>query len=130
MKPRILIVDDNPTNLKLAAALLEFEGYAIEEAGDAESALNLIRARPPQLVLLDVQLPVMDGLTLERIIKTDETLRHIRVVALTAFAMKSDEQRAFDAGCDGHIAKPIDVGKFPELVAKYLNGASQASLRP
>lgn len=130
MSARILIVDDNPTNLKLAASLLGYEGYVIQQARDAESALSMMRAEAPQLVLLDIQLPVMDGLTLARIIKADATMRHIRVVALTAFAMKSDEQRAFDSGCDGYIAKPIDAEKFPEQVANYLNGALRNSPVP
>ena len=121
MSAQILIVDDDPTNLKLTAYVLEFAGYKVQVAKDAESALILIRADPPQLVLLDIQLPLMDGLTLTRLIKSDEAIRHVRVVALTAFAMKSDEQRAMEAGCDGYIAKPIDVETFPHQVGRYLD---------
>ena len=122
MRVRILIVDDNPINLKLAAALLEYAGYQVDLARDAEAAIKSIALNSPALVLLDLQLPKMDGWTLARKIKSDATTRHIHVVALTAFAMKGDQQRALDAGCDGYLSKPIDAEEFPAQVAAFLKG--------
>jgi CheY-like chemotaxis protein len=120
---RILIVDDNPVNLKLAASVLDFEGYQILEAGDANQALALIPQTPPDLILLDIALPGMDGLTLTRQLKADPATRPIPIVALTAFAMKGDAEKARGAGCDGYITKPIDTRKFAGQVAEFLGGA-------
>lgn len=117
---RILIVDDNPTNLKLASDVLGFDGYEILNASDAESAQEIIRNTPPDLILMDIALPGMDGLTLTRLLKAGEATRHIVVVALTAFAMKGDDARAREAGCDGYITKPIDTRTLPNAVAEYL----------
>jgi CheY-like chemotaxis protein len=117
---RILIVDDNRTNLKLASDVLGFDGYEILNAGDAESAQEIIRNTRPDLILMDIALPGMDGLTLTRLLKADEATRRIVVVALTAFAMKGDDARAREAGCDGYITKPIDTRTFPDAVAEYL----------
>jgi CheY-like chemotaxis protein len=117
---RILIVDDNRTNLKLASDVLGFDGYEILNASDAESAQEIIRNTPPDLILMDIALPGMDGLTLTRLLKADESTRHIVVVALTAFAMKGDDARAREAGCDGYITKPIDTRTLPSAVAGYL----------
>ncbi|HEV7488450.1 MAG TPA: response regulator [Thermoanaerobaculia bacterium] len=117
---RILIVDDNKTNLKLASDVLGFDGYEILNAGDAESAQEIIRSSPPDLILMDIALPGMDGLTLTRLLKADEATRHIVVVALTAFAMKGDDARAREAGCDGYITKPINTRTLPDAVAGYL----------
>ena len=120
MSTRILIVDDNPVNLKLATDVLEMEGYAVEKAVDAEQAQEMLKSATPDLILMDIALPGMDGLTLTRKLKTDEKLKHIPVVAMTAFAMKGDEQKALAAGCDGYITKPIDTRKLPQQVAAYL----------
>ncbi|HEV7926128.1 MAG TPA: response regulator [Verrucomicrobiae bacterium] len=117
---RILIVDDNPVNLKLATSVLEFDGYKILEAGDAVQALAIIKETPPDLILMDIALPGMDGLTLTRQLKADPTTRHIGIVALTASAMKGDDQKAKDAGCDGYITKPIDTRKLSQQVAEIL----------
>jgi len=117
---RILIVDDTPVNLKLAASVLEYAGYHTLEAGEAQQALEVIRQTPPDLILMDIALPGMDGLTLTRQLKADPTTRHIRIVALTAFAMKGDEQKAREAGCDGYITKPIDTRKLSEQMAEIL----------
>jgi DNA-binding response OmpR family regulator len=105
----ILIVDDTPVNLKLTRILLVNEGYKVMTAASAEEALELLRSYHPSLILADIQLPGMDGLELTRRIKKNEETRDIMVVALTAFAMKGDEQKAIDAGCDGYITKPIDT---------------------
>jgi CheY-like chemotaxis protein len=116
----ILIVDDNPANLKLTRLLLEAEGYRVRIAMDAEEALASINALHPDLILMDIQLPGMDGLELTRKLKADRATREIMIVALTAYAMKSDEQRTREAGCDGYIAKPIDTRSLPRLLAEYL----------
>ncbi len=120
MSALILVVDDNPINLKLAVDVLAAEGYEVERAIDADQAMQAIRNRRPELILMDVALPGMDGLTLTRRLKADEATRGIRIVALTAFAMKGDDQKARDAGCDGYIAKPIDTRRLPVQVAEYL----------
>jgi CheY-like chemotaxis protein len=120
MNAKILVVDDNSTNLKLVSDVLEFEGYRILKASDAESAQEIIRQSPPDLILMDIALPGMDGLTLTRLLKADEATRHIVVVALTAFAMKGDDVKAREAGCDGYITKPIDTRTLPWAVAGYL----------
>lgn len=117
---RILVVDDNPTNLKLAVDVLQCAGYQVFEAEDAENAIVVIQQKRPDLVLMDIALPGMDGLTLTRKMKADSATRHICIVALTAFAMKGDDQKARAAGCDGYITKPIDTRNLPDQVAEYL----------
>jgi len=117
---RILVVDDNPANMKLVSDLLEWSGYQISKAMNAEQALEAIRQTKPDLILMDISLPGMDGLTLTRKLKADDATKRIRIVALTAFAMKGDEQKAFDAGCDGYITKPIDTRKLPDQIARVL----------
>jgi CheY-like chemotaxis protein len=120
MNTCILIVDDNPINLKLASHVLKAEGYEIDIATDAEQAQERLQHVTPDLILMDIALPGMDGLTLTRKLKSDDRLKHIPVVAMTAFAMKGDDQKALDAGCDGYITKPIDTRKFPQQVADAL----------
>jgi diguanylate cyclase (GGDEF)-like protein/PAS domain S-box-containing protein len=120
MSARILIVDDNATNLKLAASVLELEGFSVDQAGDAEQALAYLAATVPDLILMDIALPGMDGLSLTRQLKQDERLAHIPVVALTAFAMKGDEEKAREAGCAGYLTKPIDTREFGRQVSQYL----------
>lgn len=120
MSACILIVDDNPVNLKLAADVLEMEGYAVEKAVDAEHAQEVLTHTTPDLILMDIALPGMDGLTLTRKVKADEKLKHVPVVAMTAFAMKGDEQKALDAGCDGYLTKPIDTRRLAEQIAVFL----------
>ena len=117
---RILVVDDNPTNLKLASDLLECFGYQISKAMDAQQALEAIEQTTPDLILMDVGLPGMDGLALTRKLKADDATKRIRIIALTSFAMKGDEQKAFDAGCDGYISKPININALPEQIAEFL----------
>jgi two-component system, cell cycle response regulator DivK len=119
----ILIVDDNPANLKLARVLLASEGYDARTAGDAEQALKMLTTFSPALILMDIQLPGMDGLELTRQLKSDPATRDIIIVALTAYAMKGDDERARAAGCDDYIAKPIDVLKLPAKVAELLQRA-------
>ena len=121
----ILVVDDNPTNLKLASALLRAEGHTVVPATDAEEAEALLAERVPDLILMDIALPGMDGLELTRRIKADPRLRHVPVIALTAFAMKGDDDRAREAGCDGYITKPIDTRAMPTLVRQVLQQTAE-----
>jgi CheY-like chemotaxis protein len=120
MGATVLIVDDNPINLKLALSVLEADGFRVASAASAEEALSTIESVRPQLVLMDIGLPGMDGLTLTRRLKSDARFRNLRVVALTAFAMRGDDQKALAAGCDGYITKPIDTRTFTAQVRAYL----------
>jgi len=117
---RILVVDDNPTNLKLVCDLLRYEGHEVFQAEDALEARDFIDRQPLDLVLLDLALPGMDGLTLTRILRADPRTRDLVIVALTAFAMVGDEAKARAAGCNGYITKPIDTRTLPDQVAAYL----------
>jgi CheY-like chemotaxis protein len=122
MAQRVLIVDDNPTNLKLVTYLVSSLGYDVTTASDAEKALAAISAQRPALILMDLQLPGMDGLELTRRLKSDPATRDIRIVAVTAYAMKGDQEKAFAAGCDGYVTKPIDTRALPGVIAKHLEG--------
>ena len=122
MSGHVLVVDDSAVNLKLACRLLEHAGYAVRQAEDAETALAMIRADPPILLLLDLQLPQMDGLTLARILKADERTRNFPIVALTAHAMRGDAAPPHAAGCEGYLTKPIDTRRFGAQMAEYLGG--------
>jgi two-component system, cell cycle response regulator DivK len=121
----ILVVDDNPVNLKLACALLKRNGYEVCTAADAGEALSVLRDVHPHLILMDIQLPDIDGLTLTRHIKADSTTRDIVIVALTAYAMKGDERKARDAGCDGYIPKPIETRTFINTVSRFLEAGQK-----
>ena len=116
----ILVVDDNNTNLKLVSDILGFEGYRVLQASDAESAQEIIGRTLPDLILMDIALPGMDGLSLTRQLKAGQSTNGIVILALTAFAMKGDDLKARDAGCDGYITKPIDTRTLPDAVAGYL----------
>ena len=124
----ILIVDDNTQNLKLARVVLANEGFDVYTASNAEDALQLLRTVTPRLILMDIQLPGMDGLELTRRLKADPATRAVRVIALTAYAMKGDDEKAFAAGCDGYITKPIDVERLPVVVSSYLAERSPESV--
>lgn len=119
---RILIVDDNATSLKLAAYLMRARGYDVTVAADAEAALDAIELQHPDLVLMDIQLPGIDGLELVRRLRADVTSRHLLIIAVTAYAMKGDEERALAAGCDHYITKPIDTRALPDTIARHLAG--------
>ncbi|WP_235333909.1 response regulator [Aquabacterium sp. NJ1] len=118
--PRVLIVDDNLMNLELVSFLLEADGIEVVSVPDAHSALRDIRSFQPELILMDIQLPDIDGLTLTRQLKADPSTRHMAVVAFTAYAMKGDEARMLEAGCDGYIAKPIEIGSFTKTIRNHL----------
>jgi two-component system cell cycle response regulator DivK len=116
----ILVVEDNPTNMTLAVFLLQSAGYSVLRATDAEAGLTLARAERPNLILMDIQLPGMDGLEATLLLKQDDATRAIPVIALTALAMKGDEERIRAAGCDGYIAKPMRYKEFMSTVATQL----------
>ena len=117
---KVLIVEDNPANMTLAIFLLESAGHSVINATDAEAGLTLARDEQPQLILMDIQLPGMDGLEATRLLKQDDATRGIPVIALTALAMKGDEERIRAAGCDGYIAKPLAYKDFLAVVAARL----------
>ena len=119
----ILIVEDNEANRLLASAVLERDGLRVELAGNSEEALDMLAARKPDLILMDVQLPGVDGLSLTRRLKRDEKTAAIPVVALTALAMLGDRERTLEAGCAGYISKPINTRTFADEVRKYLSFA-------
>ncbi len=123
MAARVLIVDDNATNLKLVAYLVRASGYEVDTAGDAAHALSAIAANRPALILMDLQLPGIDGLELTRRLKADPATRDMKIIAVTAYAMKGDEEKALEAGCDDYVTKPIDTRGLPALIAKYVGGA-------
>jgi two-component system, cell cycle response regulator DivK len=118
--PKILIVEDNAANMALWVFLLESVGYTVLSAMDAEVGLTLARDERPNLILMDMQLPGMDGLEATKLLKRDEATRDIPVIALTAQAMKGDEERIRAAGCDGYIAKPMHYPDFLAVVAAQL----------
>ncbi len=120
MRGHILIVDDNPIDLQLAGELLAASGFEVRGAADAEEAQGLLAERIPDLIVTDIALPGMDGLTFTRKLKADARLGHVPVVALTAFALRGDEERAAAAGCRGYIVKPIDIRRFAEQISELL----------
>jgi CheY-like chemotaxis protein len=117
---RILLVEDNLANRRMAEFLLRSRGMIVIEATTGAEAVELARSERPDLVIMDVQLPGMDGFAATRAIKADPITRHIPVVAMTAYAMSGDRERAMAAGCDGYITKPIDTREFPVTIARYL----------
>ena len=122
----ILVVEDNPSNMKLVRALLLSEHYEVHTAEDAEEALIKLATIHPQMILMDIQLPGMDGLALTRLLKADPQMRDIFIAALTAYAMKGDQQKAFDAGCDAYIAKPLDRISFLTTIRQHMDAISSS----
>jgi CheY-like chemotaxis protein len=123
----ILIIEDNPLNLELAADLLEAHGFVVSSAGAAEEGLRMAREILPDLVLMDLGLPGMDGLCATKALKTDPATRHLTVVGLTAHAMKGDTEIAFKAGCDGYLTKPIDTRTFAKTITRFIGSGRLAS---
>lgn len=119
---RILVIEDNVSNMKLATFLLESAGHTVLPVTDAEAGLALARAEKPDLVLMDIQLPGMDGLQATALLKADPETASIPVIALTALAMKGDSERIRAAGCDGYIAKPLAYREFLAEVDRFLPG--------
>ncbi|NBX04031.1 MAG: response regulator [Alphaproteobacteria bacterium] len=120
MRKRILIVEDNDLNLKLFRDLLTAHGYETVETREGLEALPMTRAEMPDLILMDIQLPEISGLDVTRQLKADDKLRHIPVIAVTAFAMKDDEEKILAAGCQAYISKPISIVPFLNTVRKFL----------
>lgn len=123
MPKTVMIVEDNELNMKLFHDLLEANGYQTIQTRNGTEALSLARSHKPDLILMDIQLPEVSGLDVTRWIKEDETIRHIPVIAVTAFAMKGDEERIRAGGCEAYLSKPISVAKFIETVRHFLGTA-------
>ena len=117
---KILVVEDNDMNMQLVEFLLEEGGYDIVKAASGEEALAVTREHEPDLILMDIHLPGMDGLSVVRAMKTDDRTSRIPILALTAHAMRGDKDRFLEAGCDGYISKPIDVKTFIASIEQYL----------
>lgn len=117
---KILVIEDNAMNMRLAQLLLETTGHEVLQAGNAQDGMEIARSRSPAMILMDIQLPGMDGLTATQLLKNDAGTKHIKIVALTAFAMKGDEEKMRAAGCDGYIAKPIRYKEFLETIGALL----------
>ena len=120
MAKTILIVDDDPKNSELFGDLLRVVGYMTIEATDGMQGIELARTKQPDLILMDINMPIMDGYEAIRTLKGDASTRNIPVIALTSYAMKGDKERILAMGCDGYIAKPIDVDDFLERVAAFI----------
>ena len=119
---RVLVVDDNASNRLLLESLLDSEGYEVRTARNAEEALQELQRLSPQVILMNMQLPGMDGFELTRRIKGAAATRDIVVIAVTAYAMEGDEQRALDAGCDGYLSKPINTRTLSSMIDEYIYG--------
>jgi len=116
----ILYIEDNPDNRLLVRRILMAHGFRLLEAEHASKAIEILQKETPDLILMDINMPEMDGYTLTAKLRRLPSLSHIPVIALTANVMKGDRERTLEAGCDGYIQKPVDVDSFPEQIAKYL----------
>jgi two-component system cell cycle response regulator DivK len=116
----VLVVEDTPANMKLTCMLLRRDGYRVLQAENATDGIQMAKSHLPDLILMDIQLPGIDGLTAIRMLHQDPSTRHIKLIALTAYAMKGDDQKIISSGCDGYIAKPINYKSFLEEVKKIL----------
>jgi two-component system cell cycle response regulator DivK len=123
MSKTILIVEDNELNMKLFSDLLEAKGYTTVKTGNGMDAMELARTHRPDLILMDIQLPEVSGLDVTRWLKEDDDLRHIPVIAVTAFAMKGDEERIRSGGCEAYISKPISVSGFLDTIRTFVGEA-------
>lgn len=121
MAKTILIVEDNELNMKLFNDLLQAHGYETLQTKDGREVLGIAREHHPDLILMDIQLPEVSGLEITKMLKEDPDLKGIPVIAVTAFAMKGDEEKIREGGCEGYIAKPISVANFLQTVGKFLN---------
>ncbi len=120
MSKTVLIVEDNALNMKLFHDLLEAHGINTIETSDGKEVMDIARKHKPDLILMDIQLPEVSGLEVTKWLKDDEELKSIPVIAVTAFAMKGDEQKIREGGCEDYISKPISVGKFMDVIENYL----------
>jgi len=121
VKKKVLVIEDDEKNLRLMEDLLEFNGYIVIKAMDGKQGVDSVRTEKPDLILMDIQMPVMDGMEATKILKGDEETRDIPIIALTSYAMQGDEQRIRESGCDGYMTKPIDVKHFLKEVDQILN---------
>ncbi|MGB5195689.1 MAG: response regulator [Candidatus Deferrimicrobium sp.] len=117
---KVLVVEDNGNNLLLTKDILRHHGYEVIEAGNGHEAIRLARERNPDLILMDIQMPVMDGIAAGRILKGDPATRQIKIIAVTSFAMKGDREKILEAGFDDYIAKPLNTRELPLIVGKHL----------
>lgn len=127
MSKKVLIVEDNELNMKLFHDLLEAHGIATMQTRDGKRVLEMVRAERPDLIIMDIQLPEISGLEVTQLLKADDDLKSIPVIAVTAFAMKGDEQKIREGGCEDYISKPISVSTFIEVVQRHLSGNASAS---
>ncbi len=116
----VLVVEDNPTNLKLIQVILTRAGYYVQTAADADEALSVLKTFRPSIILMDLQLPGMDGLELTKLLKKNPVTKDVLIIALTAYAMKGDEEKALKSGCDGYITKPFDTRSLAKTVSSFL----------
>ena len=123
MSKKVLIVEDNELNMKLFHDLLDSQGYQTFQTREGLQAMALARQHMPDLILMDIQLPEISGLEVTKWLKDDEELAHIPIIAVTAFAMKGDEERIREGGCEAYLSKPISVGKFIETIRHFLGNA-------
>jgi CheY-like chemotaxis protein len=133
MAVRILVVEDNEKNRTLIRDVLEYHGYEVRTAADGASGIAAAKEFLPDVILMDIQMPVMDGLTAAKLIKADSATKKARLIALTSFAMKGDRERMLEAGFDDYIAKPINTRMLPELVRRYVSrrtAGGQAEVEP
>jgi two-component system, cell cycle response regulator DivK len=121
MSKTVLVVEDNELNMKLFNDILEAHGHSTVQTRDGNNVLELARENRPDLILMDIQLPGVSGLDVTKWLKNDDDLKHIPVIAVTAFAMKGDEQKIREGGCEDYISKPISVTTFMEVIGKYLH---------
>ena len=121
----ILYVEDNPENRLLIRRILQVEGYVILEASSAFEALEMLKTQRPDLILMDINLPEMDGYTLTARLKSLPNLNNVPIVALTANVMRGDRERTLEAGCDGYIQKPVDVDALPDQISQFLREVSR-----
>ena len=121
----VLVIEDNPLNMELVCDILEANDFAVYQACEAQEGIQIAKENMPHLILMDIQMPGMDGLEATQILKEDISTKDIPVVALTAHAMIGDEEKALEAGCNGYITKPIDTRELPNLVRKFVNSTSQ-----
>ena len=116
----VMVVEDNEKNRKLMRVVLKAKGYNVIEATTGEEALNLLKNQKPNIILMDIQLPGIDGLTLIKQIKADSVTKEIPIIAVTAYAMKGDEQKILDTGCEAYMSKPINTQELPIIIEKYI----------
>lgn len=120
MSNLILVIEDNEKNLLLMRDILTYRHYEVIEARDGESGIKMAKERKPDLIIMDIQMPVMDGFSATKILKRDPQTKEIKIIGVTSFAMKGDKERILAAGFDDYISKPIDTRQLPELIKKYI----------